>query len=217
MDDELEVVEDAIPAALANHYDARDLIIKTSGPLAARASLEMWSALLQIAYQRSWRARFNSQNEWLAYLKELNIFGLSRANILSKIKSMHDLSLAGAHPELAAAAAAMIPAAAEELNTVGKMKQATGDADVNDYLSELLVLPNPGEAVGKVRQDKGNEVAMWIQDIAPGKYGALMCKIVREDSDGYSSFDVAIGVSSQQGLPTNGVVEWLKNRLRGKA
>jgi hypothetical protein len=136
---------------------------------------------------------------------------------MSKINSMRSLTLAGANPELAAAAAAMIPAAAEELNTAGKMKQAAGDADVNEYLSELLVLPNPGEAVGKVRQDKGNEVSMWIQDIAYGKFGALMCKVVREDSDGYSSFDVAIGVSSQQGLPTNGVVEWLKNRLRGKA
>ena len=217
MDEELDIVEDTIPAALANHFDSRDDIIKTSGPLAARASLEMWSALLQIAHQRSWRARFSSQNEWLAYLKELNIHGLSRANILSKINSMNSLTLAGANPELAAAAAAMIPAAAEELNTVGKMKQAAGDTDPNEYLSELLVLPNPGEAVGKVRQDKGNEVSMWIQDISPGKFGALVCKVVREDSDGYSSFDVAIGVSSQQGLPINGVVEWLKNRLRGKA
>lgn len=220
--DELETLielndepEGVVPAALAHHYEARDDLIKTKGPEAARASLEMWTALLEIAQAQSWRARFHSQNSWIDYLTDLNIYGLSRANIMAKIRVQRDLITANASPTMAAIAAAVIPAASEELNTAGKMKQAAGDTDPDDYLAELLTLPSPGEAVKRVKTDKGNNATMWIQDLHPLN-NKLLGQIVREDSRGYAAYDFVLTIMPRDNQPLDGLHDWLMNILRGK-
>lgn len=205
--------DSVINAALANHYERRDEIIRTQGPVAARASLEMWTAILEIAQIGSWRARFHSQNEWVEYLGDLNIYGLSRANIMSKIKIQRGLTNAGATPTMAAIAAASIPSAAEQIASPQTMRQAAGKQSPDEYLQELLVLPNPGEAVARVRQDQGHTVSIWIGDIVQ-QGDKLLLRIIREDAGGYYNFDAVVTIQQKEG-DVRGILTWLAHKLKG--
>lgn len=219
LDDAAE--EDAVvPAALANHYDRNDEIIRTAGPAAARATLEMWTAVLEIHSRQSWRARFPSHNQWIKYLVSLNIYGMGRSSIWDRINIHTGLVTAGVERTTAAIATSLIPTVVDRIKEQSAMRQAAGDSSPTDFVQELIAAPSTSEAHQRVRDAAQGSTSLrnWIQDVDI-RGDKLLAKIVREDSRGYSSYDVVVHVNPcyDDQTPVIDVLKWLAGYMRGKA
>lgn len=212
--------EDAVvPAALANHYERNDEIIRTAGPAAAKATLEMWTAVLEIHSRQSWRARFPSHTQWLKYLVGLNIYGMGRSSIWERINIHTGLVTAGVERTTAAIATALIPTVVGNIREQPALRQAAGDQNPTDFVQELIAAPNTSEAHQRVRDAAQGHTSLrnWVQDVEI-RGDRLLAKVVREDSRGYSSYDLVVNINPvfDGQTPVIDVLKWLANYLRGK-
>lgn len=208
-----------VTAAVANRYEACMAVFEDKGQQSIASTMEMWNALLEIYARKLWVARFNTASEWLHHVDELGYTGMSRSNIYFKLNRMKMLMSAGVKQELAAAAVTAVPGAVGKIGTAHDMLQIAGDGDPNDYINELIYLP-PGEAVQRVRTDKGNTVEMWFQQLTKGvRVGEIVGVIVRSDGTrGYTAYDFKATVTPQ--VPGNAelvdpVVSWATHKIVG--
>lgn len=218
LDDTAE--EDAVvPAALASHYERNDEIIRTAGPAAAKATLEMWTAVLEIHSRQSWRARFPNHTQWLKYLVGLNIYGMGRSSIWERINIHTGLVTAGVERTTAAIATALIPTVVGSIREQPALRQAAGDQNPTDFVQELIAAPNTSEAHQRVRDAAQGHTSLrnWVQDVEI-RGDKLLGKVVREDSHGYSSYDLVVSINPvfDGQTPVIDVLKWLANYLRGK-
>lgn len=211
---------EVIPAVIAERYETCMAVFEDSGQKHIVSSLEMWNALLEIYSRKLWRARFNTAEEWVVYISELGYTGMSRSTVYHKLMQMRSLIDSGVKQELAAAAVTAVPGAIGLLETDGDFQAAVGDRDPNEYIKEVFQLP-PGEAIKRVKFDKGNTVEMWIAELkALPRPGELVGVIVRSDGKrGYTSYDLKVTVTPQ--IPGNqdlieAVSPWLISRMKGK-
>lgn len=214
MDDDDKI----IPAVIADRYEVCMAIVEDKGSTAIAATMEMWNAILEIYTRKLWRARFNTMNEWIDHIAELGYTGLSRSNIFFKLSKMKTLINSGVKQEIAAAAITAVPGAVALIGTATELKTAMGDQDPNDYIWQLAQL-TPGEAIRKAREDKGNTVSMWLNQIAKGvRPGEISGVIVRSCSRGTTAYDVRITIEPQ--IPGNrdllpAVTEWAIDKFGG--
>lgn len=209
-----------IPAVVADRYEQYMSIFEEKGRMAVASTMEMWNAVLEIYVGKLWRARFNTVEEWIGYISELGYTGLSRSNIFGKLSDMKNLINQGVQQEIAAAAVTSVPGAIRLLRSVTEFRSASKEADPTAYVSELMYL-SPGEAIKRVRQDKGNLVGMWVSSVIHGRAdGEIVGVIVREDGQrGYTAYDVKVQIEPQ--IPGNRdlvhpVASWLINRMAGR-
>ncbi len=211
-------MDNIIDAVVADRYDQCMAVIEERGQLAVAATMEMWNAMLEIYSRKLWRGHFNTTDEWIDYIGELGYTGMSRSTIFFKLTNMKSLMDRGVKQELAAAAVTSVPGAVRMLSTSAEFKAAVKDADPNEYIKELIYLPGR-EAIGKVRDDKGNRVSMWLKEIRLGvRPGELVALVVRSDARGYTAYDVKVTVEPQ--IPGNRdllspVSSWLVNKMGG--
>lgn len=193
---------DVIPAAVAERYEQCMAIFEDSGQRHIVSSLEMWNALLEIYSRKLWRARFNNAEEWVQYVSELGYTGMSRSTMYSKLSQMRGLIDQGVKQELAAAAVTAVPGAVKMIESDSDFVAAVGQRDPNEYINEIVQL-SPGEAIKKVRLDKGNTVEMWFAELKNGmKSGEILGVIVRSDGKrGYTAYDVKVVITPQ--IPGN--------------
>lgn len=214
MEDETKL----IPAAVADRYETCMAIVEDKGSTAIAATMEMWSAILEIYTRKLWRARFNTVNEWVDYIAELGYTGLSRSNIYFKLQKMKALINGGVKQEIAAAAVTAVPGAIALIGTAAEFHSAVGEQDPNEYVWQLSQL-TPGEAIRKAREDKGNTVSMWLNQIVKGvRPGEISGVIVRSCSRGMTAYDVRMTIEPQ--IPGNhdllpAVTEWALDKFGG--
>lgn len=209
---------DIIPAIVASEYERLDGAFREYSGIAVAKTMEAWYALYEIYSKQLWRARFDRREEWLRYIGEMGIPGMGTSTVQEKLKSISGLIENGTTKEIAAAAVAAAPIASQILAKPGSMKQAAKGQSPNDYVAELLTL-TPSEAVKRVRADSGHSVEMWLHDwvlVNPNKVATVL---VREDSGGYTSYDVTLEVKPQ--IPANqgripDLFVWLKKRIKAK-
>lgn len=204
---------------LASEYERLEAVFREASGAFVAKTMEAWYALYEIYSKKLWKARFNSQNEWMKYVSEIGVPGLGEGALSTKLPAIHALIDGGVSKEIAAAAVASIPTAAKALvSSPQSIKQSAKDQDPNEYVTELLTL-TPSEAAKRVRKDSGNNVEMWLHDwvmVNPNKVATVL---VREDSSGYTSYDVTIEIKPQ--IPANqgripDLFTWLKARILRK-
>lgn len=217
MDDD----QDIIPAAVIERYEYCMAIFEESGQRRVVSSLEMWNALLEIYSRQLWRARFSGADEWVKHVAELGYTGMSRSTIYGKLARMRGLISQGVKQELAAAAVATVPGAMDMINSEEEFRAAVGEHDPNEYINEVILL-SPGEAIKRVRLDKGNTVEMWFAELAKGKRtGEIAAVIVRSDGKrGYTAYDMRVTITPQ--IPANQdmvdiVTSWATRKIGGSS
>lgn len=212
-------MNDVIPSAVADRYEQCMSVFEERGQTAIAATMEMWNALLEIHARKLWYARFNTAEEWVAYVSELGYTGMSRSSIFSKLTSMRNLMNAGVKQEIAAAAVTAVPGAINMIKSPAEFSMVVRDGDPNQYVQQLTML-TPGEAIKQVRIDKGNTVDMWIHELRRGvALNELVGVVVRsDDKRGYTAYDLKITIEPQ--IPGNrdllpAVIPWLIDKVGG--
>lgn len=212
-------MDTVISPVVAERYEQCMAIFEDSGQRSVASTMEMWNALLEIYSRKLWRARFNMQEEWLEYIAELGYTGLSRSNVMFKLQRMKLLMSSGVKQEIAAAAVTAVPGAILKIGSAAEFNAVVKDGDPNEYVLQLAQLP-PGEAIQRVRLDKGNTVEMWFSELRQsGRPGEVLGVIVRSDGKrGYTAYDVKVSITPQ--VPGNQdlldpVSAWAVNRIGG--
>ncbi len=212
-------MNEIIEAPVAERYEQCMALIDHHGQQAVASTMEMWNAMLEIYMRKLWRARFHTLGEWLEYIGELGYTGMGRANIYNKLAQMQTLMGQGVRQEIAAAAVTAVPGAVRLIGSPAEFRAAVKDADPNEYVKSLSFMRS-GEAITKVREDKGNLVEMWIKEVRPGVIpGEVLMLVVRSDASGYTAYDVKAVISPQ--IPGNQdligpVTSWFVNKVGGR-
>ncbi len=207
-----------ISPGLASQYELHMAKIQEASNNVQTFNVQLWTSIVEIFRKRLWKARWQNQEEWFAYLQDIGIYGTSRASLMKKCNTAIGLINSGASPEKASEMVAARAGAAEHLAvSPAVFSAASGEQTPDEYIDDLLSLPSAGEAIGKVNDDLGNKVAMWIGDvIAAPDMSQILAGLHRSDSDGYHTYDVLIRVlrQRQESPPITAIIPWLVSKVK---